>query len=219
MRTDTRTRLMDGAIEALRTHGIAGVSARTIATAAGASQALVFYHFGSVDELLTAACLRSTEQEVEAYRERFAAVSSLRELQTVGREMYAESRDVGNVAVLAQLLAGAQTNPGIAAAMKASLDLWFAQIETTLARVLADSPIADIADSEGLARALSASFIGLELLAGVDPDSVEKAFDALDQFGAILEYFDGLGSTARRAVRVAVRRTVGNAGKKKAASA
>ena len=47
---DTRTRLLDGALETLRTRGIAGVSARTIAAAAGVNQALVFYHFGGVDE-------------------------------------------------------------------------------------------------------------------------------------------------------------------------
>lgn len=208
MSADTRTKLMDGAIQALKTQGIAGVSARNIAAAAGANQALVFYHFGSVDELLTAACLHSTEQEVAAYRDRFAAVTSLRELQTVGRAMNAEAREAGNVAVLAQLLAGAQTNPGIAAATRVALNLWVGEIETTLERLLADSPISEIAEVSGLARAISASFIGLELYEGVDHEGVEKAFDAIDQLGAVIEYFDSLGPTARRAVRAAVRRTV-----------
>ena len=55
MTSDTRDRLLQGTIDALRTQGIAGVSARTIAAAAGVNQALVFYHFGSVDELLAVA--------------------------------------------------------------------------------------------------------------------------------------------------------------------
>src|SRR5213078_627494 len=59
--TDTRQRLVDGAIETLRTHGLAGASARTIAATAGVNQALVFYHFGSVHELLEAACVAATE--------------------------------------------------------------------------------------------------------------------------------------------------------------
>jgi|SRR5882672_7869663 len=215
MSPDTRTRLMEGTIAALRTHGIAGVSARTIAAAAGVNQALVFYHFGSVDELLTAACRWSTEEQVAEYQERFAAVGSLRELQTVGREMHAQERAAGNITVLAQLLAGAHTNPAIAAATRDSFALWIAEIEKALVRLLADSPLGEIADVPGLARAICASFIGMELYDGVDPDGVELAFDALDQLGAVLEYLDGLGPTARRAVRAAVRRTV----KKKTSSA
>jgi AcrR family transcriptional regulator len=39
---DTRQRLIDGAIETIRKHGITGTSARTIASAAGVNQALVF---------------------------------------------------------------------------------------------------------------------------------------------------------------------------------
>jgi AcrR family transcriptional regulator len=215
MSTDTRTRLMEGTMEALRTQGIAGVSARTIAAAAGVNQALVFYHFGSVDELLTATCLWSTRQQVEEYRQRFATVNSLRELQTVGRDMHAQERDAGNVAVLAQLLAGAQTNPAIAAATRDSFALWVEEIETTLVRLLAGSPLGEVADVPGLARAVSASFIGMELYAGVDAEGVETAFGALDQLGAVLEYLDELGPTARRAVRAAVRRTV----KKRSAAA
>jgi AcrR family transcriptional regulator len=208
MSTDTRTRLMEGTIEALKTQGIAGVSARTIAAAAGVNQALVFYHFGSVDELLTATCLWSTQQQVAEYREKFATVGSLRELQTVGRAMHAQERAAGNVTVLAQLLAGAQTNAAINAATRDSFALWVEEIELTLHRLLADSPLGEVADVPGLARAISASFIGMELYAGVDPEGVETAFAALDQLGAVLEYLDELGPTARRAVRAAVRRTV-----------
>jgi AcrR family transcriptional regulator len=49
---DTRQRLIEGAFETIRRHGVAGVSARTIAGVANANQALSFYHFGSVDALL-----------------------------------------------------------------------------------------------------------------------------------------------------------------------
>jgi AcrR family transcriptional regulator len=214
MSSTTRTRLMEGTMAALRTHGIAGVSARTIAAAAEVNQALVFYHFGTVDELLTATCLWSTRRQVDEYRERFDAVTSLRELQDVGREMHDRERAAGNVAVLAQLLAGAQTNPVIADATRDSLALWVAEIETTLRRLLAGSPLGEVADVPGLARAVSASFIGMELWAGVDPAGVETAFGALDQLGAVLEYLDELGPASRRAVRAAVRRTV----KKRAAA-
>ena len=216
MSTDTRDRLLQGAIDALRTQGIAGVSARTIAAAAGVNQALVFYHFGSVDELLAAAAIWSTEQQVAAYRERLERVRSLRELQKVGRELHARGgpaeRAAGNVMVLGQMLAGAQTNPAFATATRDALALWTVEIERVLTRVLADSPLGEVADVPGLARAVAASFIGMELLAAVDPEGDKAAFRALDQLGALLEYLDDLGpaarAAARRAVRTAVRRSV-----------
>ena len=52
---DTRAALVAGAVQALGEVGFAGASAREIATRAGCNQALVFYHFGSVTELLLAA--------------------------------------------------------------------------------------------------------------------------------------------------------------------
>jgi AcrR family transcriptional regulator len=211
MSTDTRDRLLQGTIEALRTQGIAGVSARTIAAAAGVNQALVFYHFGSVDELLAAAAMWSTEQQVAEYRERFGEVRSLRELQRVGRDLHTRESEAGNVTVLSQMLAGAQTNPAFATATRDALALWTVEIEQVLTRVMADSPLGAAADIRGLARAVTASFIGMDLLAAVDPDGDKAAFRALDQLGALLEYLDDLGpatrTAARRAVRGAVRRS------------
>ena len=54
-------------------------------TRAGVNQALVFYHFGSVGELVEAACRQACDDSVDFYRERFASVGSLVELLEVGR--------------------------------------------------------------------------------------------------------------------------------------
>lgn len=203
----TKDKLLDAAIETLRTQGIAGISARTIAGTAGVNQALVFYHFGSVDELLVAACAAATEERVEAFRERFAGVGSLRELLAVGRELHAVERQAGNVTVLAQLLAGAQRDPKLASATAAALDLWTHELELVLDRVLRRTPLAEVTDVSGLARAVAAAFIGIELYEGADPQGAGSALDALDHLGAVLEAFDNLGPVATRALRAKVRRT------------
>src|SRR5689334_15870244 len=106
--SDTRQRLVDGAIETIRRHGITGTSARTIATTAGVNQALVFYHFGSVHELLEAACLAATEERVRPFLHRLDDITSLRELLDLGRTLHTEEREAGNVRVMAQMLAAAQ---------------------------------------------------------------------------------------------------------------
>jgi AcrR family transcriptional regulator len=204
---DTKQRLIDGALTAIRTHGIAGTSARTIAAAAGANQALVFYHFGTVDDLIATACRVATEQRVELYRPRLAAVGSLRELLDLGRALHEEERAAGNVKVLAQTLAGAQMDEKLVAPTADALALWTSEIEVVLRRVLVDSPFTEMADPAGLARAVSAAFIGLELYEGVDPAGAASALDALEQLSLLLEVVESLGPMARRALRNRTRKT------------
>lgn len=199
--TATRQRLMDGALEAVRRHGIAGVSARSVAACAGVNQALVFYHFGTLDGLLTAACQAATADRVSVYRDRFAAVGSLRELLNLGRQLHEQERREGNLGVLAQLLAGAQTDERLAPATAAALALWIDEIEQVLRRVLAGSPLAEFADPRGLARAVAASFIGLELYEGVDSRGAGEALAALEQLAVLSDVVDDLGPIARRALR------------------
>lgn len=203
---ETKAKLLDGALRTLTEQGIAKVSARTIATAAGVNQALVFYHFGSVDELLAAACRYGAEQSVARYRERFDAVTSLAELLAVGREMHEAERAGGHVALLGQLLAGAQTHATLGPATAAGLDLWIVEIEKVLVRVLAETPLGEFADPVGLARAVAAAFVGIELYEGVDAVGASAALDALEQLGGVVAALEELGPVAQRAVRHRLRR-------------
>ncbi|MEU6126947.1 TetR/AcrR family transcriptional regulator [Streptomyces sp. NPDC047123] len=203
---ETRTKLLDGALRTLTEQGIAKASARSIAAAAGVNQALVFYHFGSVDELLAEACRHGTEQRVSLYGERLAGIGSLSELLAFGREMHEAEREAGHVAVLGQLLAGAQTQPRLAAATAAGLALWIEEIEKVLVRVLSGSPLGEFVDPEGLARAVAASFVGMELYEGVDAEGTERALAALDQLSVLVTAVEDLGPLAQRAVRHRLRR-------------
>ncbi|MEV5969013.1 TetR/AcrR family transcriptional regulator [Streptomyces sp. NPDC051921] len=203
---DTRHKLLEGALRSLVEQGIAKTSARSVAAAAGVNQALIFYHFGSVDELLAAACRHGAEQRVARHRERLHAVGSLSELLAFGREMHVEERAAGHVAVLGQLLAGAQTHPRLAPATAAGLDLWIEEIEQVLRRVLAGGPLDGLVDPAGLARAVAASFIGMELYEGVDPDGAGAALDALEHLGGLLAALDELSPVAQKAVRYTLRR-------------
>lgn len=203
---DTRDKLLAGALATLVEHGITKASARTIAAAAGVNQALVFYHFGTVDELLAAACRRGAEQRVAVYRERLGRVRTLAELLELAHDLHAAERDGGHVAVLGQLLAGAQTQPRLAPATAAGLALWTDEIEKVLGRVLSGNPIAELIDVDGLAKAVSAAFVGLELYEGVDPDGATRAFAALEQLAGLVAVLDDLGPIAQRAVRAALAR-------------
>jgi AcrR family transcriptional regulator len=204
---DTRERLLAGTIATLRDKGIAGTSARSIAAAAGVNQALVFYHFGSVEELVAQACVTTTEARVAEYRDRFTEVTTVGELLALGREIHAGERAEGNMALLAQTLAGAQGGGRLAEATREALDKWISEVRTTLERVLAESPLMEFADPDGLARAVSAGFLGLTLFEAVDPDGAEQALTALDQLAALVDVVESLGPVATRAFRAKLRKT------------
>lgn len=204
--SDTKQRLLDGALQTLRDKGIAGVSARTIAAATGVNQGLIFYHFGSVDQLIIEACRTSTAERLQPYRDRFAEATSLRELLAVGRELHVAEQAAGNVTVLAQVLAGAQQSKAFAAAGRDALQLWIDEIEVVLDRLLKKSPIEVAVDKPGLARGVAAAFIGIELYDGVDSDGAAWALAALEQLSVLTEVLDDLGPVARRAVRARVRK-------------
>jgi len=133
-------------------------------------------------------------------------VTSFNELLEIGRTLHDRERALGNVAVMAQLMAGAQTNQALQSSAQYAIQRWVSDIEDVVRRVLRGSPIAEIADAGGLARSISAGFIGLELYEGIDTDGANSALDALESLGILMEVVDDLGPVARRALRAKVRR-------------
>lgn len=201
----TKAKLLAAAITSLREDGIAGVSARVIAHRAGVNQALVFYHFGTLTELVVAAVHQAVDESADFYRAQLASVGSLRELLALGRELHDRERDLGNVAMMAQLMSGAQQDEALAVAARYAMQRWTGEIETVVTRVLRTSPIADLIDAGGFARAVTAGFIGLELYEGVDPKGAAAALDALERLGVLVDAVDDLGPIARRAMQAKLR--------------
>ncbi|WP_240554070.1 TetR/AcrR family transcriptional regulator, partial [Streptomyces niveiscabiei] len=141
------------------------------------------------------------------YRERFEEVESLSGLLALGREIHAAEQEFGHVARLGQLLAGAQTHPALGPATAAGLDLWIVEIEKVLRRVLGGTPFGEFTDPAGLARAVAASFVGIELYEGVDGEGAASALGALEQLGLLVGALEELGPISQRAVRQYLRRT------------
>jgi AcrR family transcriptional regulator len=194
------------AADTLRFGGIAALSARTIAARAEVNQALVFYHFGTVTGLVDAAVRESVDRSVAVYRAQFAEVTSLTQLLRVGRQLHERERAAGNVAMMAQLMSGAQRDPVLAAAAGYAMRAWTTELEAVVRRLMRGSPLAGIVEPAGLARAISAGFLGLELYDGVDAVGAGSALDAIERLGVLVEVVDDLGPVARRAVRSRMRR-------------
>jgi AcrR family transcriptional regulator len=175
---ETRTALVAGSIDALREVGFAGASAREIAGRADCNQALVFYHFGSVTELLLAALDDVSSRRLAAYTELLEQSTSLTDLIDSARAIFTEDLDAGHVAVLVEMITGAQSTPGLGEQVAARLEPWRDLAESAVRQALKGSPVELVLPAKELAHALVAGFLGLELLASLDGDRTA----ALDLF-------------------------------------
>jgi AcrR family transcriptional regulator len=168
--TDTRAALTDAAIAVLRETGFASASARRIAQRAGCNQALVFYHFGSVNDLLVAALEEVSARRMAAYRELLDRTGTLTELITAARTVFEADLDAGHVRVLTEMISGAQSVPGLGERVAACLAPWRDFAATAVRGVLAASPVARLLPAEEAAHAVVAGILGLEMLASLDGD-------------------------------------------------
>ena len=122
---DTRRQLVEAAIETLKAEGFAGTSARAIAERSGLNQGVIFYHFGSVANLLLAALDSVSAERMEHYGAAIDRVGSSSELVDVAMEIFREDLDAGYVTVLVEMIAGASSTPGLGPEVSARLGPWF----------------------------------------------------------------------------------------------
>jgi AcrR family transcriptional regulator len=186
---DTRAGLVAAAIDTLRESGFAGASARRIAQRAGCNQALVFYHFGTVTDLLVAALEEVSAQRMDAYRRLLDHTGTLAELIDSAREVFEADLDAGHVTVLTEMISGAQSVPGLGSRVAACLAPWRDFAREAVRDVLAASPVARLVPAEEAAHAVVAGILGLEMLASLDGDRAAALalFDRARALGDVLD--------------------------------
>lgn len=177
---ETRDRIIDAALETVRVEGLVGASARAIARTGDFNQALVFYHFGSIEELLLAALERANNRRIERFRERLEAVDSLGGLVDVAVDLHVKEDDADHAA-LAAIVAGWSTNSTVGQRILETLRPWDEMVEAALQRSLADTPFSQIVPTKDLAHGVAAMFLGIELMSRLDPDDTrtESLFASL----------------------------------------
>jgi AcrR family transcriptional regulator len=188
---DTRAALIEAAIAALRESGFAGASARRIAQRAGCNQALVFYHFGSVNDLLIAALEEVSARRMAAYRDLLDRSGTLAELIAGARGVFEADLDAGHVTVLTEMISGAQSVPGLGDRVAAVLAPWRDFAAQAVRGVLAASPVASLLPADEAAHAVVAGLLGLEMLANLDGDRA-AALALFDRAQAVADVLDRL---------------------------
>src|SRR5438132_10722579 len=185
----TRQTLVQAAIETLKAEGFTVTSARAIAKRAGCNQALVFYHFGSVVELLLAALDEVSARRLERYSAAVAGVSSPLELVAVATEVFREDLDNGYVTVLAEMIAGTSATPGLGKEVAARIAPWRDFARHAIDAALGESPLGSLVPTDELSYAVVALYLGLEMLSNLDGDRSQAMalFDHVSRLATLLE--------------------------------
>jgi AcrR family transcriptional regulator len=194
--SETRQALIGAAVDALKEEGYAGASAREIARRAGCNQGLVFYHFGSVANLLLAALDAVSETRRAQYQAAVDRAQGLGELVDAAEAIFEEDLHAGHIAVLAELIAGASTTPGLAPEVAARIAPWRSFAADAVGATLAGSPLAALVEPDLAAHAIVALYLGLEMLAHLDGDR-SAALTLFDRARRLALLAEGLGAGAR----------------------
>jgi AcrR family transcriptional regulator len=184
-RRPTRDQILEAAVRSLVEEGFAGATSRAIARRGAFNQALIFYHFGSLDSLLLAALERTSEERLERYREAVRAAETIEDLLAVAAQAHQEDRKSGHMTVVAQMVAGSVARPELAAAVLARMEPWLELAEEALTKALADLGLDDTpVPKRELAYAIVTFYLGVNLLGHLDPGGTRT--DALfAQLGAL----------------------------------
>jgi AcrR family transcriptional regulator len=189
----TRERILDAAFETLRREGFAHTSARSIARAGQFNQALIFYHFGSVNDLLLASLDRVSANRMTRYCEALGDASGMVEVARIVRELYLEDIECGHSTVLAELFAASSGDAALRAQMLTRMQPWLDFTESLVKRLLHGSVMDAFIDARAAAGAVLAMYVGVDLLLHLDGDQSRATamFDAGDRlavaFGPLLE--------------------------------
>jgi AcrR family transcriptional regulator len=166
----TRRQIVEAALETLRKDGFAGATSRAIARAGGFNQALIFYHFGTLDGLLLAALDRTSEERLERYRDVIDRAESVDELVAAVARLYAEDRKLGHMTVVAQMVAGSAARPELKPELVTRMEPWLDLCERALEKGLGWLGLPELIPRRELAYAFVTFYLGVNLMTQLDED-------------------------------------------------
>ena len=185
---DTRQRIVDAALETLKQEGFTGASARVIADRGGFNQALIFYHFGTVNQLLLAVLDETSKRRLTAYQTAVEQVTTLPELLQTATRLYREDLAAGHITVLNELIGASLAYPELRPEIAARVQPWVRFAEDVIVRALAGGPLAELIRSGDAAFATVSLYLGMQMLTHLNGDTTaaESLFVTGERVAALL---------------------------------
>ncbi len=184
-----KQRIVKAALRTLAQEGFAGTSARAIARVGHFNQALIFYHFGGVHELLLAALDESSARRLVRYRQVLADMGSVADLARVMRQLYEEDLESGHVAAVQELVAGASAYPELRQAMARRMAPWVDLSREAVERVVRGTRFERLVPTEDLGFAITALYLGMETIAHLNGERApaRSLFDLASRFAPLAD--------------------------------
>lgn len=186
--TGTKLTIAEAALRTLQERGFAGASAREIANAGSFNQALIFYHFGSVQNALLAALDLVSTRRMRTYQAAFEQAQTLSELATLARRIYAEDLENGYVTVLGEMVAGGVSDAELGGEVTSRLQPWIDLVEGKLQELFSGSPFESMVPARDVAFAVVALYLGVDMLGHLEGDHTraESLLDLGERYTPLL---------------------------------
>jgi len=168
LKVSTKETMLDAAVRTVREVGYAGATSRAVAARGGFNQALIYYHYGSVDGLLLAALDALGAERLIRYRRLVDEAETPEALLEAAGRIYRADRRSGHVAFVSQLVAAGMAKPELGRRVLERMEPWIELAENALRKALRDTPLEGLPASE-LAYAVVTYYLGLNLLTQLDP--------------------------------------------------
>ncbi len=187
----TKLQIVEAALRTLRTSGYAGASARAIAREGDFNQALVFYHFGSVRNLLLAVLDLIGERRMAEYGPAFERARSAPELARLARTIYADDLERGYITVLGEMVSGGVSDASLGVEVAARIEPWIELVELKLEQMLDGTPALALASSRDLAFGLVALYFGVDMLSHLQGERTraESLLDLATRLATLADAF------------------------------
>ena len=181
-----REAIVVATVACLADGGFSTTSARAVADRAGIAPGGVFYHFGSMDDLLAVVF----ERCLDARLARLGTVldAPTEALPEALRAAVADEFAHPESRALLELVVGAAGSPGLAERVRAGIDRSFEFTRRVIDRLLDGSPLAQLLPLDLVAQIAASAFFGLAVLdlvgTPVDVDGMTTLVGALTRLGA-----------------------------------
>ncbi|MDH3295725.1 MAG: TetR/AcrR family transcriptional regulator [Acidimicrobiia bacterium] len=184
---ETRERIIQAALTTVRREGLVGASARAIARTGDFNQALLFYHFGSIEDLLLESLRWANDRRMEQFAAQFDAARNLVDLVDLAYELYVSPVHDYQSALVA-IVAGWPAGSEVGQRVMELLAPWDQMVQRTLRRCLDGSSFVKIMPAHDLTFGLVSLLLGVELNRRFDrgDEQTKSLFDALRSAATML---------------------------------
>lgn len=186
--TSTKERIIDAAFATLKDEGFAGTSARAIARRGEFNQALIFYHFGTLNDLLLATLDKTSADRMSRYRDSMGKATSVDDKIQTATRLYREDLGSGHITVISEMVAGSLARPDLGPEVVARMEPWIAFTEGVISDLITGSIFETAVNARTLAFAVVALYLGVDLLSHLDQDKsrAEGLFQMAGAMGPFL---------------------------------